>query len=786
MRPTRIEVEGFSAYRSRVEVDLEEVEFFALSGPTGAGKSSLIDAMIFALYGRVPRLAARAVAPVITAGADRARVAVEFEVDGRGYIASRVAERTETGASVREARLETADGSPVASGSSEVTNAIEDLLKLRFDDFTKTVVLPQGEFARFLNAGSKERRDLLRDLLGLEMYSRMRELATVRKSVASERLAAAGNQLESIEIPSESDLESATVLVSDLEELALEIDDQTGALDELNDELVLARQQLSIVEDAVERLEDLRPPDHLDRMEERLADARDAQEHAEQALSEKRDAIASAEKRLADLPGEDAIEAVRSAHQELRELNERLERLGVDSVQERVDDLSDVAARAQEQLDTAEAELATARTTHAAHVVAGTLEKGQPCPVCTSEVVELPELSRPESLSKREQAVERAKESYRQARDRLESARIDLSEVTATRTTLSQRRDRLTASIAGATSFDELEETAEQREKLSRQLVAARTDLTQLEEMAGKARRRLEDESEAARTVGRALMVAREHIADLKPPQSESDDPAVQWKDLLTWRDERLEGLAADRQSLLDGVGMKETEVTQRQAELVSRLESAGVPAEPPYAVQVARQIEIARQRVEKIQDLMVRVAELRSQIDDSRKAEAVASALAGHLKANGFERWLMAGAISELVVGANDLLSQLSGGGYSLEADAEGSFRIIDHRNADELRDIATLSGGETFLVSLALSLSLAETLSGKGGAGLEAIILDEGFGTLDEESLDVVASVLEELAGRGLMVGVITHVKELAARAPVRYQVTREPDGSKVEVIT
>ena len=68
MRPLLIEAEGFSAYRARVSVDLtdlseSEVAFFSLTGPTGAGKSSLIDAMIFALYGRIPRLGARAVAP---------------------------------------------------------------------------------------------------------------------------------------------------------------------------------------------------------------------------------------------------------------------------------------------------------------------------------------------------------------------------------------------------------------------------------------------------------------------------------------------------------------------------------------------------------------------------------------------------------------------------------------------------------------------------------------------------------------------------------------------------
>jgi exonuclease SbcC len=101
-------------------------------------------------------------------------------------------------------------------------------------------------------------------------------------------------------------------------------------------------------------------------------------------------------------------------------------------------------------------------------------------------------------------------------------------------------------------------------------------------------------------------------------------------------------------------------------------------------------------------------------------------------------------------------------------------------------MRSVSTLSGGETFLVSLALALSLAETLAAAGGARLDAIILDEGFGTLDTESLDTVASVLEGLAGEGLMVGVITHVKELAARAPTRFEVTREPTGSKVVLVS
>jgi exonuclease SbcC len=146
----------------------------------------------------------------------------------------------------------------------------------------------------------------------------------------------------------------------------------------------------------------------------------------------------------------------------------------------------------------------------------------------------------------------------------------------------------------------------------------------------------------------------------------------------------------------------------------------------------------------------------------------------------------MMAGALTDLVAGANDLLGQLSSGGYSLATDDSGGFSIVDHRNADERRSVNTLSGGETFLVSLALALSLAETLSAAGGSGLDAIILDEGFGALDDEALDTVASVLEELTERGLMVGIITHVKELAARAPVRYEVRREPTGAQVRPVT
>jgi exonuclease SbcC len=102
----------------------------------------------------------------------------------------------------------------------------------------------------------------------------------------------------------------------------------------------------------------------------------------------------------------------------------------------------------------------------------------------------------------------------------------------------------------------------------------------------------------------------------------------------------------------------------------------------------------------------------------------------------------------------------------------------------------VRTLSGGETFQASLALALALSAqltTMAAAGAAHLDSIFLDEGFGTLDDATLDVVATTLENLAGSGgtgggRMVGIVTHVRALAERVPVRYAVSRDQRTSSV----
>jgi exonuclease SbcC len=131
--------------------------------------------------------------------------------------------------------------------------------------------------------------------------------------------------------------------------------------------------------------------------------------------------------------------------------------------------------------------------------------------------------------------------------------------------------------------------------------------------------------------------------------------------------------------------------------------------------------------------------------------------------------------------------LETLSGGRYRLEY-VEEEFSVVDTWNGDERRSARTLSGGETFLASLALALGLSEqvrALAVSDRARLDALFLDEGFGTLDPESLEVVVDAIEQLGGDGRMVGVITHVQELALRLPSRIEVEKSPRGSTARVV-
>ncbi len=765
MRPLRIELSGFSAYKAPVVVDFEDVEFFALTGPTGSGKSSLVDAMIFALYGKIPRLTGNSIAPAISAGSDEARVAFAFEVDGERYEVARFARRTEGGAGVREARLE---GPVTANGVGEVNRAVEEVLALDYEDFIRTVVLPQGEFARFLKAKKSERQSLLRSLLGFDLYSRVGQLAKTRRAVAADRIQTATRDLEAIPPIDESDVEAGVRRVEALAEMHAEISTQEQQLATLQDEAEKAKESATRLHSSIARLGELAAPENLDRLGALTEAARSAVEKSELEVKTARDDLEATIAKRESHPSTDRIEFWAAAYRNLAELDNSYPDGGVETALKEVTRGADAATT---ELEAIESALADLRTRHLAHTLATALEAGAECPVCRQEITEIPERADlPEftEMEDKKKAAERRVEDLERQSSSIRSHHIKF------RTILE--------GLDGAPSASDLEELRDVTRQLDERVGELKADLAAKVRANAAAEAELERLAEAQNLLGHQLTEAVLPLAALEPSISSSDDPVVRWKELLEWRDgkkQELVGLVAEAEDAKLAASSSEAEA---RSAIEATLRAEGIAAEPPYADRIATAREMAQAEVKRLEETAKRRQSLSKTLQAATEEEAMAAALVSHLRVDGFERWLMVDALEQLVDGANELLADLSGGGYSLQVDDAGSFSVVDHRNADELRLVDTLSGGETFLASLALALALAETLASKGGSALDAVILDEGFGTLDDETLDVVASVLEELSGEGLMVGVITHVKELAIRAPARYEATRHPGGVDV----
>ncbi len=179
MRPVRLELEGFTSFAGRSEIDFADLDLFAITGPTGAGKTSLLDAILYALYGYTPRLGEKEVERLLHIGSKSLHVSLTFSMLGKQYRVTRVRKR------VTEAKFEEWEAGEwlsQAGGVRDVDRRVGELLGLDFEGFTRAVILPQGEFDNFLRSDPKQRTEMMKDLLGLRIYEFMMKRANEKAS----------------------------------------------------------------------------------------------------------------------------------------------------------------------------------------------------------------------------------------------------------------------------------------------------------------------------------------------------------------------------------------------------------------------------------------------------------------------------------------------------------------------------------------------------------------------------------------------------------------------------
>ena len=410
MRPVRLLLDGFGSYRQPAEADFSDVDFFALTGPTGSGKSTLIDGLCFALYGTVPRWGKdNAIADALAPAANACRVCLVFEAAGKRYAAVRALTRDKRGlVHTREARLELLDpaippGAPIADllgasieqiaeGPDLVTARVEDLLGLTYRHFTQSVLLPQGRFSEFLHAKAGARQDLLVQLLAFGVYEKVGQRARERAKLAAEHMRNARRERGELGAATVEAETFAAARFEALTSLARTVDDKLAALAQLREQAEQAAQQARTVREEAVLLAALQTPAEVPGLAQRIAEADSLIAERAKRRDDAEQLEADAERVRDALPDKTRLETFRTAHQERRELLPQLNQQEQEVAERQAEENTRASQllAAERNHERARDALARAEKAHAAIALAEDLNVGDDCPVCLQPVVALP------------------------------------------------------------------------------------------------------------------------------------------------------------------------------------------------------------------------------------------------------------------------------------------------------------------------------------------------------------------------------------------------------------
>jgi exonuclease SbcC len=841
MRPLRLELQAFGSYAGVQAVDfrlLKDRSLFLIHGPTGSGKSTILDAICFALYGEASG-GEREAQQMRSHHADPAvptEVTFEFALGKEVYRIFRSPEQERPkkrgeGTTRERARAtlwrrtgldgDAGDGAVLADQWSRVSEEAIQLLGFKSRQFRQVVMIPQGKFLELLNAGSRERQAILEVLFQTEIYRRIEEAL---KAAAKEVRGEAGDLEKERRIL----LEQASVRTE--EELGEKQSDTESRLAALETRLkdlkageMKAQERWQEARDTQNKYEELRRAEAecgmllnrkgtIDAMGKRLVKAQAALSLGDlESELRKRDRELE-EAALKRTEAERALQSARSEKQEAEKalLYERASRLL--AMRREWSSASKVHENTLARLKAVEDELSQARcenesldkALHGARAafLARELASGSPCPVCGSTEHPSPatfpgELPSEELLGvvrkrvkelerRREETLRKSMESEK-AVIRLDSKIRSVENRTGLETLVPDELERYRGS-AGAAKEQALDRALKRHAQADRGLSAR--------EEALRAFRQGEDTARNCALTVRGSFIQRlqkggfQDEADFQASRlgaAEMERLALKIQDhageLRTARDraERARESAA---------GLKETDIAPFER-AVENMKAQGEETREQRGAALEKSRRIA-QCLEALQ----KISRKRTLLE---KRYAIVGKLAdAACGANPlgitFQRFVLAALLDDVLSSASHRLRRMSGGRYELKRarnrtdlrSAGGLDLEVFDAHTGTVRMVNTLSGGEGFLASLSLALGLADVVqSHAGGVRLETIFVDEGFGSLDDETLDLAFRALVDLQGAGRLVGIISHVQELKERIEARLEVIPGSGGSRARFV-
>ena len=868
MRPLVVTMEAFGPYAGTQTLDfadLRGVGFFLITGPTGSGKTTVLDAMSFALYGETSggpeRDGARSGAAMRSDHADPAtltRVRFDFSLGADLYRVERVPEQdrpkvrgegtTTEGQDATLWRLRRdgagalePDGRPLAMGWSKVTAKAEDILGFRAEQFRQVVMLPQGRFQQFLEADSGQREQILRALFETGRYDAI-ERALHDEALALKRKAET-NLTQCGEVLRQAGTDSADALDDRCARLALDHSEACQHADQAERDDKAAQQALAHGKEATRRLQEseeaatevaaLAARDgEVQARRRELEAARRAAEVADVARQTVQSAaeLAAATEELegATKAADDAARALAAAR---AELDVQASRAGerehaADEVRrlQAFEDGAEALSGARRGLELAAAGLGTSRTSceradaawiaardraaaleaawgeAQAGLLAGSLAEGQPCPVCGSTDHPAPAALPQEAPSQDDLEEARTQAAAAlDARDReRESLRAAQAAHAGAEALAGERADgippelaepkKLEAALAGARRMaKDLTEAWERATSAVHECEVAASRRTAEREAAGVSLTRAAERAEAARgLLGERLaacgFAGEDALAAATRPPRTVEELAV----LVTEHDE-AKLRAAERQRIAEQAAAGLEPPQLESLELAAGLTAGAARTANAAAATLKADAATAEGLLERLRQLETEAAGVAVRYESVGRLADVATGRTG--RRISFQSYALGAFLDDVLVAASARLRLMSKNRFSLDRTEERSGRrqsagldlVVYDAWTGATRAVSTLSGGEKFMAALSLALGLAEVVQAfAGGIRLETVFVDEGFGSLDDESLDLAISALEGLHAGGRLVGIISHVGELRERIDARLVVTSGKSGS------
>lgn len=863
MKPIYLEFRGINSFSETAKIDFRALlkgGLFGIFGDTGSGKSTILDAIHFALYGEVDRVP-KAFSDCINYRSDSAEVTFDFELMTEGarktYRVKRERKRkTGTTKAYLYEHGENGALKALAEGTRDVDNAIGEIVGLTFEDFKTCIALPQGDFAALVKSTNAERVKLVSRLFDLEKYGERLSVAVNAKCREAEEEVRV-TQAKMGE--NRADKEQLDALAARINELKTKLTEAQKALEKAEAEqsrAAEAEKEKRAYDALCKRLEAIEAslPEMQKRREkaEKLPQAKAVCEKYE-ALQKTTEERANAEKRA------------REAESRRETLEKQAEELKTRTENERYEEKTVEAQVRLERLVSAEAEIAAAQKAEKALsdcYVAYRAIKDK-CPAEDFEGKKAALEAKLEALGADEDLLDYLKHNYKGVllADAYGEMRKDLRSI-------AEKYPQTQADIQALVGKYRVEQTGEsvtdiatvdlafKRAEQERKAIRAETEALDKRYRAYK-----DNESEKAlltkqgKLLRQAYETASEKIAFLKDLGTEAEararlDEIRKAQAAARARAERLadetaqsyaeaqkqKGLAetyakmqetqtaqldgalqeggfetaAEAYALVRELGNAEAataelkaffedyETTKRRKaetdteKLNAYDETALARAEAKArdcreaANALHRELGATEKHLQTVAEAYEKYKKLEAELAEKEKRQRLCEELRALVRGNRFLEYIASEYLQEICGGASKTLLSLTGGRYFLRYE-DKEFKVGDNLDGGNVRAVKTLSGGETFLVSLSLALSLSAAICMKSLRPIEFFFLDEGFGTLDEKLVETVMDVLGKLS-KSFSVGLISHVEELKRRIENKIVVTaaNELHGSQVQVET